>query len=228
MSKVRPDFESRRRGALPAVWRTCRVGLLALLLIPALTAAAQSTANTGRYLVQPRDVLRVDVSGRADITGQYTVDVDGAITLPNVGRIPASGRTTDEIATDIARRLSLISREVPLVNVSLVESSAAKYFVLGAVLLPGAYNFPQPPTVWEAIAKAGGASDDANLAAVEIISPSQIGPTVVDVAGAIRGSTLSSLPHLRPGDTVRVPRTNEAQASAAGIVYIFGAVSTQT
>lgn len=212
----------RASGALGALGVIATLGLVGLLLgAPAVYAQAPAgtRANAG-------DLLHVDVEGRADISGDFMVDKGGNVTLPSVGRVPAAGRTTSEIGTDIARRMSLISSKITQVTVTIVQSASRRNFVLGAVLLPGMYVFRDPPTVWEAITEAGGPTDDANLAAVEIFSESQPKPAVVDVTSLAAGG-LTALPRLRPGDTVRVPRLSAGAGAEKGLVYVFGAVGAQ-
>lgn len=191
------------------------------------TASAQDPPTPRGYRIIVGDVLQVDVVGRADMSGQFLVEKDGAIAVPVLGSVTAAGRTTTELGTDISRRVSLISRDIPQVTVSVLQSFRRKNFVLGAVLLPGSYSFARPPTVWEAISEAGGPADDANMSAVQIISEAQITPTVVDLATAMQRDDLGSLPLLRPGDTVRVPRRILERGAVGDVVYVFGAVSTQ-
>jgi polysaccharide export outer membrane protein len=188
---------------------------------------AQTAPTSRGYRIVAGDVLQVDVVGRSDISGQFPVDKEGSVTLPILGVVTASGRTTTELGTDISRRISLISRDIPQVTVSIVQAYRRKYFVLGAVLLPGSYSFAKPPTVWEAISEAGGPSDDADASAVQVISESQIAPTIVDVAAAVRAGDMTSLPRLRPGDTVRVPRGAGVRGASGDVIYVFGAVGTQ-
>jgi protein involved in polysaccharide export with SLBB domain len=200
-----------------------------LLFLSVADAHSQTPSTVSAYHVVVGDVLQVDVVGRKDISGQYTVDKDGAIKLPVLGSVQAEKRTTSELATDISRRISLVSREVPQVTVSVLESFSRKNFVLGAVMLPGPYSFAKAPTVWEAISAAGGAAENADLSTVQVISESQVTPVIVDLASAMRAGTLASLPRLHPGDTVRVPWGGVAnvRGAAEDIVYIFGAVGTQ-
>ncbi len=203
-------------------------GYAILVLLGFAANALSQTPPTPRgYHIAPGDVLQVDVVGRADISGQYTVKKEGNITLPVLGVVTAEGRTTTELGTDISRRISLISRDIPQVTVSVVQAYRRKNYVLGAVLLPGSFTFAKSPTVWEAITEAGGPSDDADLSRVEVLSESKIAPTVVDLAAAVQAGDLSSLPILRPGDTVRVPRREGIRGSLADVVYVFGAVGTQ-
>jgi polysaccharide export outer membrane protein len=202
---------------------------LSLTVSPALTqgtSRGRADSDVGPYRIGNGDVLRVDVVGRTDLSGSYTVSTDGNLTLPVVGPVPVVGRTAAEVQADLSRRISLFDRNGPQVSVTITEFRSQKIFVLGAVVLPGIYAFAEMPNVWDAIAAAGGPLDDADLTVVEVI-PGEPGPgkttAVVDVAAAIRGSRSETLPHLRPGDTVRVPSSMHSQRS--GTVQVFGAIS---
>lgn len=202
-------------------------GLLALLLwVP--VGLAQDRGSNATPTAAVGDMLRVDVEGRADVSGDFAVDKSGNITLPSVGRVSAAGRTTTEIGTDVARRMSLITSKIVQVTVTISQIASRRNYVLGAVLLPGMYVFKDYPTVWEAIAEAGGPTDDADLRAVEILSESQPKPTVVDVTAGAAGD-ITKLPRLKAGDTVRVPRQGAATATLGGesVIYVFGAVGFQ-
>lgn len=204
-------------------------GGCAVLALSGFAAGALSqTAQTPRgYRIVASDVLQVDVVGKSDISGQYTVNKDGDITLPALGTVNAAGRTTTELGTDISRRISLVSRDIPQVSVTVVQAYRRKNYILGAVLLPGSFTFAKSPTVWEAISEAGGPADDADLSRVEVVSESQVAPTILDLATTLQGGDLGSLPRLRPGDTVRVPRREGVRGAAGDVVYVFGAVGTQ-
>lgn len=210
--------------ALPAV--------AMLLLLATGQGLAQSTrapdsrlpaeAGDEPYRVGRGDVIRVDVPGKTEMSGSFTVAEDGTVTIPGLGNVRVQGRTANEIRSDLSRRISLVDRSAPPVSVTVAEFKSRRVFVLGAVLLPGIYAFAEMPTVWDAIAEAGGPLDDANLNAVEIIpgEGSQGRRTeTIDIATAIRESRTDVLPRLRPGDTVRVPRGQNASS-----VLLTGAV----
>lgn len=174
------------------------------------------------YRVGKGDVIRVDVPGHTDMSGSFTVAEDGTITVPSLGSVRVEGRTANELRSDLSRRVSLIDRSSPPVTVTVAEFKSRKIFVLGAVLLPGIYAFAEMPSVWDAIAEAGGPLDDANLNAVEVIPGDAAGgrkTETIDIASAIRESRTETLPKLRPGDTVRVPRGQNASS-----VLLTGAV----
>ena len=191
-------------------------------------AFAQDTASNANKKIERGDIIRVDVAGRQDLSGLYTVDTNGAITLPMVGSVSAAGRTTTDLSSDLSRRYSLIDRDILRVTASLAEYRTGKIYVLGGVVRPGGYSFTEMPNVWDAIAEAGGATPDAILTAVEVIpadTKSGRGTRVVDVAAAMQAGRQDKLERLRPGDTVRIPRTS-GQASDSNVVYIFGAIMT--
>ncbi len=187
-----------------------------------------ATPPTG-YAVGAGDQLKIDVLGRTDLSGLYNVAEDGTITLPLVGPIPVRGRTAQELSSDLSRRLSFFDRAITRVVVTVAQYRSQKIFVLGAVLIPGVYSFAQLPNAWEAMAEAGGPTQDADLTAVEVIPGDVTGgrtTSIIDVAAAIRDRRLESLEKLKVGDTVRVPRGGTA-AGLSGIssgISIFGAI----
>ena len=184
--------------------------------------ASRPSQDSQPYRVGVGDVIRVDVAGRTDVSGSFTVADDGTATIPVVGSVRVQGRTANEIRSDLSRRVSLFDRSSPVVTVTVAEYKSRKIFVLGAVLLPGIYAFAEMPTIWDAIAEAGGPLDDANLGAVELIPGEGTDgrrTQVIDVASAIRETRTDALPLLRPGDTVRVPR-----GSIARTIQLMGAV----
>jgi len=191
---------------------------------PTRTAANPETAAP--YRIGAGDVLRVDVAGRTDLTGVYTVSAEGALVLPVIGTVQVDSRTLAEIRTDLMRRVSLFDRTGPQVTVAIVEYKSRRVFVLGAVTLPGIYGFAEMPNIWDAIAEAGGPAEDADLSKVEIIAGdagSGKRSTAVDVGTPVLGGHTENLPRLRPGDTVRVPRIVAGQITSS-TVLLFGAV----
>ena len=224
----RPMPARRNGAALPLL---ALAAFAALTLCLASPLAAQTTANSTTDRIGVGDVVRVEVTGHAELSTTATVDDQGGLTLPTVGTLRAAGRSSADLSADVSRRISLTQRDAPQVRVFIVEARSRKIFVLGSVLLPGAYSFRQDPTVWEAISEAGGTTQDANLAAVLIIPGDASGgrtTTTVDVAAVIRSGAYNTLPKLKPGDTVQVPRSGAAAEGGEGnVIYIMGAISTQ-
>lgn len=206
----------------------------ALLVCLAVTPAVAQRSTPARpaeegepYRIGLGDLIRVDVAGRPDLSGTFTVGPDGSLVLPVIGPVQADGRLAAEIRTDLSRRVSLFDRTSPQVTVTIVEYKSRKVFILGSVVLPGIYGFGEMPNVWDAIAEAGGPGEDADLSKVEIIPGDVQGgrtTAVVDVGAAISSGRTTSLPKLRPGDTVRVPRLTGGTVNNT-TVMLFGAVA---
>lgn len=199
------------------------VGWFLLLAMPAGVEAAAAPR------IQPGDIIRVEVASRADLSGTFPVGGDGMVTLPSTGPVRAAGRTESELGADLSRRYSLIDREIPRVTVTIVRSSTRRVLVLGAVVLPGAYDYADSASPWDAIALAGGAQEDALLSAVEIIpgeGARDRKQETVDVQAAIQAGRLEFLPRIHPGDTVRVPR-GAGGGGSGSYVFVFGAVAQQ-
>jgi polysaccharide export outer membrane protein len=204
---------------------------------PKVSGAPEGAPGTANYRIGVGDVLNIEVVGRRDLSAQYTVAQDGVLFMPLTGGVPAEGKTAVELSAELARRLSLYDRDITQVNVSIAEFRSRKIFVLGAVLHPGKFSFAQLPNIWDAIGEAGGPTEDANLSAVEVVPSDQTdghASQVVDVAAAVREGRVQNLDHLKPGDTVRVPRALPGSLPGSGLtspssnqVFLFGAINRQ-
>ena len=107
---------SRMRRVVRMFLRAGAIGMTLLALVAA-EASAQAPTGSPAYRIVAGDVLSVDVAGRGDLSGQFTVSKEGQINLPILGPVRASGRTPNELGTDISRRVSITSREIVQVTV---------------------------------------------------------------------------------------------------------------
>lgn len=82
------------------------MGLARLQAIGVLFAAAGSApADAGGRVLTASDVVVIRVLEEPDLTTTARVEPDGTIAFPYVGRIRAAGRTEDELARAVERRL---------------------------------------------------------------------------------------------------------------------------
>jgi polysaccharide biosynthesis/export protein len=82
----------------------------------------------------------------------YTVDKEGFVQLPVIGKIYVSGKTTAELS-DLIKDSVVNILSLPMVTVKLVNRYVS---VLGEVRLPGHYIFSQDKfTIYDAISLAG-------------------------------------------------------------------------
>lgn len=147
------------------------------------------------YRLGAGDQVRVITYGEQVLTGQFSVDDSGRVSLPLIGPLQAGGLTTGEFSAKVAETLK--SRKL-IENPSVVVEIAQyrPVFVLGEVQRPGQFPFQPRMTVLAAVALAGG------------YTPRAYRETVV-VARNINGGTIQGkagpLDRLLPGDVITVP-----------------------
>ncbi|MBB6304608.1 polysaccharide biosynthesis/export family protein [Rhizobium leucaenae] len=92
----------------------------------------------------------------ATISGDYTVGPSGAVSIPFIGDMPASGKTTDEIAEAIGIGLQkqFGLRDRPSASVEL--SQFRPIYLTGEVQNPGQFPFVPNLTVLKAVSLGGG------------------------------------------------------------------------
>jgi len=87
---------------------------------------------------------------------QFTVRSDGSFSYPEVGKVDAAGRTPEEIADDLGKRMTGIYKE-PRVTVNIAESPGNRVMVGGAVRTPNAsFDLAGIATAEQAIVASGG------------------------------------------------------------------------
>jgi protein involved in polysaccharide export with SLBB domain len=128
-------------------------GLTARILMLVLLAIFSTSAPATAANLSSGDRVRVDVYGRADLSGEFEIRSSGKIALPLIGEIPAAGLTIPQLETSIAGELSRIERN-PVVTISY--SNLRPVFVLGYVRSPSAVPFRPGMTVLQAVSVSGG------------------------------------------------------------------------
>lgn len=127
--------------------------LAALFLVQA--AAAPAPPKNQEYVVGPTDVLAIRVFDEPSLTCDCTVDSDGSITFPLVGRVAVGGKTireTEDILTTLLRKDYVRRAQV---SVEVKNYRSRSIYVLGEVRTPGKYSIDNEVTLLEVIANAG-------------------------------------------------------------------------
>jgi len=154
------------------------------------------------YRLTPGDVLQITVLNDPNMSGEQIVGPDGFLRLPLVGAIQAAGLTLDELTERLQQALSRFIRK-PRVAVTLKQfpASLRRVFVLGEVKTPGVYQLPLgvTSTVFDAIALAGGFTENADLTQVRVFR--RDGQSEVCNLQAFQSHGLI----VNPGDLIWVP-----------------------
>ncbi|MCW5969220.1 MAG: SLBB domain-containing protein [Blastocatellales bacterium] len=123
---------------------------------PADALAQFETPVEASYRLDAGDEITLEIWGRAELSGKHTIGPDGRITLPLLGPVQITGLTREEAAQAV--ETAYITRELYrnlAVTVRVDRYVSNRIFVLGRVARPGVLEFDTPPTLLEAITRAG-------------------------------------------------------------------------
>lgn len=121
------------------------------------------------YRVAPMDVLEVTVYDAPNLSRPAQVSASGFISLPLIGDVKATGKTTDQLQTDIASRLKKDLMQSPQVFVTVKEYNSQRVTVDGAVKEPGVFPLKGKTTLVEAVAQAGGLNEMGSPSSVYVL-----------------------------------------------------------
>lgn len=160
------------------------------------------------YRLGPEDVISVNVFDLPKYSrASIIVPPDGKISYYMVrGGIHVAGKTTQEVADEIARHLDEYIID-PKVDVSLDKAMSARYGVLGDVAQPGVRIITRRLSVYEALSEAGGVLRTGDKKKVTVLQwqPDRTLKAInIDVSAIEKGKAPDNY-FLRPGDQIFVP-----------------------
>ena len=144
--------------------------------------------------IGPGDVLRLRIWREPDMSGDYSVDEKGLVTLPRVGQIDVVSIPGDSLQSVLTERY-----RVYLNNPSIELTLLRRVSITGAVKVPGVYPLDPTLTITDAIALAGGPAADGKRDRVEIRRAGKIIPADLRSDMPIAASPIQS------GDQLYVP-----------------------
>ncbi len=169
-------------------------------------------------LIEPGDLLSVNIYDAPELTGSYRVDASGDLTLPLCGKVSVRGLTLP----DAAKRLETALKDGqilvrPQVTVDVLQYAGQYVTVTGEVGIPGRVPLIAPTQLGEILAEAGGLTPLAGARIKIRHAAGNAAPEEEVPYSRSQGYRETAAILVRPGDTVIVPR--------AGIVYVLGAVT---
>jgi polysaccharide export outer membrane protein len=163
--------------------------------------------NTLGYRIGPGDMLKIAVWKHDELSTLAAVRPDGAISLPLVGDVPATGQSATEIAADVQQRLHRFYQDDPPVTVQVQEVKSYKIYVVGEVNKPGEFAPSQEVTVLMSLSLAGGFTRFADPDRIVIVRRDARGERRIpfDYSAVVQHGDLQQNIALELGDTVIVP-----------------------
>ncbi len=167
------------------------------------------------------DSVTLSVFGQPDMATTAFIGDDGTLTVPLAGPVKVDGLSPSEAARRVEKALRdgryLVD---PHVTISAVVSKSQRISVIGEVNKPGRYVVESNIPIFDLLAEAGGATENASDI-VYLLRPDKDGKetrTEINLKTLAKGGALSQAQGLRAGDSVFVPRAEQ--------FYIYGEVTT--
>jgi polysaccharide biosynthesis/export protein len=177
----------------------------------ALYAQSNPTNLPGRttqpeYQIHSGDQLDIKFFYHPELNESIAVRPDGRISLQLVGEVVASGvcpRQLSETLTEIYGRQLKMAEAAVIVR----SFSSQKIYVDGEVSRPGVLILPDNMTLLQALAEAGGLTENGRLKNILVVRRADNGTVQVLRGNALYASATSQSDFLlRPYDVVYVPR----------------------
>ena len=206
--------------------RSHTLGMLAAMVLllgsagtPLLAQTGSSdVASDGLGSVQPGDRVEISMFTAAgeelnEVSGTRTVDREGRLFLPYVGRVEVQGLTASEI------RELLVERYADFYSSPVVDvETEIRVNVTGAVRQPGNYFLVPTSTIVDALSTAGGTQSEVEFSGLGVAAdPSRIRLVrrggerrILDLRPEAVDSALLNLP-IRSGDWLHVPPRSESR-----------------
>ena len=119
----------------------------------AMPLCAQAQQVNAAYRIGPGDGIRIAVQDMPELSGIFTLSIDGTVAVPMLSGLALNGLTLGEASEAIRSRLS---QRVVDPKVALEMARYRPFFVTGDVQKPGSYDWIPGLTVEKAAAAAGG------------------------------------------------------------------------
>jgi polysaccharide export outer membrane protein len=170
---------------------------------PALTGVRRPL-----YRLRKSDVVEIRFTFSPEFDQTATVQPDGFVSLKGDVNVLAEGLTLPEFR-DVVRDSYSAVLHSPEISVLLEDFEKPFFLAGGQVAKPGKYELRSPTTVTEAIAVAGGFTEQARHSQVVLFRKSLDGMVethVLNVKSMLASRMLAEDMELKPGDMLYVPQ----------------------
>jgi polysaccharide biosynthesis/export protein len=119
------------------------------------------------YVLGVEDELLINIWGAVEEEHRKTIEYDGAIFIPKIGKIHLEGKRLNEARELIKTRIFSIYKNVS-VSVTTGKLRTLEIFVLGEVKKPGNYIISPMTNILEVLAMAGGITEKGSLRYIRV------------------------------------------------------------
>jgi polysaccharide export outer membrane protein len=176
---------------------------------PPLSAVPEQPFNQ-EYRIGPGDNLRIAVWRYPEVSAIVPVRPDGKITTPLVEDLPATGKTSTQLARDIEKELSKYIQQ-PVVTV-VVTGFVGPYHqirIIGQAAKPQALPYRQDMSLMDVLIAVGGLTEFAAGNRASVIRNIDGKRQKIDVRlnDLLKRGDISADMPMRPGDILVIPES---------------------
>ncbi|MFH1700243.1 MAG: SLBB domain-containing protein [Candidatus Zixiibacteriota bacterium] len=154
------------------------------------------------YLLGPGDNIIINLWGRVQQEWNLTVDREGKVFIPKVGEITAWGLTPTEFEKQLDNEISKVYTGFKR-KVTIGKIRTIKVFIFGEVYSPGGYAVSALSTLFNALYRAGGPTNNGSLRQIKLIRDKK--QKTIDLYDFLVSGDKSCDAPLLSGDVVFVP-----------------------
>jgi len=196
--------------------RAVLIGASGVLVACSSSPPPETAPDQASPELLPGDAVRVQVWREADLSGTFTVDDRGVITLPLLGEREVEGLNPatlrDRLLSDYTTYLQNPSIEVTILR---------RINILGEVRNPGLYPVDATVSMADALALAGGVTSSGDLNKIELVRDNEV------VAKGVNQASMIGASDIRSGDQIVVGEKSWVSRNLAvviGSVIAAGAI----
>jgi polysaccharide export outer membrane protein len=175
------------------------------------TPVEQPKVATPDYLIGPGDNVNIIVWRNPEVSMSVPVRPDGKITTPLVEDLPASGKTSTELARDIEKALAKFIQQpvVTVVVTGFVGTYDEQIRVIGQAAKPQALSYRSDMSLMDVLIAVGGVTEFAsgNKASILRKVDGKIQKMPVRLDDLIKQGDISANVSMRPGDVLVIPES---------------------
>lgn len=147
----------------------------------AFSQNSEGSGIAGNYIIQPTDLIRMEVFQEPDLEQEIRVAADGTITLPLIGEVYVGGLSVNEAQRKITVLYDRDYLVEPHISLLVLVYTERRVEVLGMVNRPGTVLIPpeEELTLTKAISGAGGHNRLADLSKVRLTRTDDSGRPIV-------------------------------------------------
>lgn len=166
---------------------------------------------TSDYLIGPGDNVSINVWRNPEVSQSVPVRPDGKITSPLVEDLPASGKTSTELARDIEKALSKYIQQpvVTVIVTGFVGTYGEQIRVIGQAAKPQSLPYRRDMSLMDVLIAVGGVTEFAagNKATIIRNVEGKQQQFVVRLNDLIKDGDISANVPMRPGDILVIPES---------------------